>query len=624
MQRTLRVLFVATLVGSVLAATLGAFPRAWAGTEAGEPAITAPGPAGDYLRHVHERIHARWAEDFLKSAPSASPPGTKAPPSGSAAAAPAATHGPVASDPRPVTVALTIRWDGTVADTILRSSSGVPEIDRAAILAARKGAPFPLPTSDVLSDDGYAHFEWTFARDHRACSGGKLARQEDPLEVALPRLVRSNRTGEALRRVGEAGAGRGRDGGVDALDRFARLYLSRSMPDPLLDTAASVALAGAGDKVQADRLRAALGSRATVQLAARGLQKLGIDVCDVVRAPLEGAVAFDRDTAFEAVRAVAASGTNIASCRPSLELILRDGKQARATRLAAFELLDAHFAAELRPLLTVLMTDKDGGVKGAAVMASVRKGAGRPEMYRLAPFLRDKAVEVRAAASAGMVRAGGDLALDQLYRLARETDPRPAQMVAAELATHATSATAEFLGQMLKRDNREVQIAALQALMARKDREARALVEETKTSPQSTVELRRIASGGSVRGPVASVSIEGDSARVPASGDASTTAVAAGAPAATAPDLVAYKALLERGRSREAVAWVLQNLLRLPPRTAVDVLGDWLVRDAIAAAAAPGAAPAPAAASAAPAGEAKPAPSSTPAPAAAATSALAL
>ena len=619
MQRTLRLLFVATLVGSVLAATLGAFPRAWAGTTPGEPAITTAGPAGDYLRRVHERIHARWAEDFLKSAPSAPAPAAKA-------AVPVAPQGAVASDPKPVTIALTIRWDGTVADTILRSSSGVPEIDRAAVMAVRKSAPFPLPTSDVLSDDGYAHFEWTLARDHRACSGAKLARQEDPLDVALPRLVRSNRTSEALRRVGEAGSGRGRDGGVDALDRFARLYLSRTVPDPLLDTAASVALAGAGDKVQADRLRAALGSRATVQLAARGLQKLGIDVCDVVRAPLEGTVAFDRETAFQAVRALVADGMSIAACRPSLEIIVRDGKQARATRLEAFELLETHFAADLRPLLTVLMTDKDGAVKGAAVLASVRKGAGRPEMYRLAPLLRDKAVEVRAAASAGMVRAGGDLALDQLYRLARETDPRPAQLVAAELATHATSATAEFLGQMLKRDNREIQIAVLQALMARKDREARALVEEIKGDPQATVELRRIASGGSVRGPVASVMIEGDSAPAAASSDASTSEPAAGAAAAAGPDVAAYKALLEKGKSREAVAWVLQNLLRLPPRTAVDVLGDWLVRDAIAATAAPAAAPAASAASAAPggptAGPGTPAPAAAPSPAA--PSALAL
>src|SRR5207237_8151005 len=138
MQRTLRLLFVATLVGSVLAATLGALPRAWAGTAAAEPAITTPGPVGDYLRHVHERIHARWAEDFLKSAPAPAPTtGAPAPAAAGLAA--------LASDPRPVTIALTIRWDGTVADTILRSTSRLPQRERAAYLPRRTTGPVPPP-----------------------------------------------------------------------------------------------------------------------------------------------------------------------------------------------------------------------------------------------------------------------------------------------------------------------------------------------------------------------------------------------------------------------------------------------------------------------------------------------
>src|SRR5204863_7747929 len=103
---------------------------------------------------------------------------------------------------------------------------------------------------------------------------------------------------------------------------------------------------------------------------------------------------------------------------------------------------------------------------------------------RLTPFLRDKAVEVRGAASAGMVRAAGDLALDQLYLLGKETDPRPAQWVAAELGQYATAATAEFLGKLLKRDNLDIQIAAAQALAARPDAAARALLDEVKTSAQ--------------------------------------------------------------------------------------------------------------------------------------------
>src|SRR5437667_10153774 len=149
MQRTLRWLFVVTLVGGVLASTLGALPRAWAAGSAAEPAIQTPGPVGDYLRRAHDRIHARWAEDFLKAAPASSTATTSA-----AKTVAVPLTGPVASDPRPVVLAITIRWDGTVADVILRSSSGSPEIDRAAGVAARNGAPYPLPTSDARSDDG--------------------------------------------------------------------------------------------------------------------------------------------------------------------------------------------------------------------------------------------------------------------------------------------------------------------------------------------------------------------------------------------------------------------------------------------------------------------------------------
>ena len=51
MQRTLRLLFVFTLVGSVLAATLGALPRSWAAAPVAEPEIQTKGPVGDYLHH---------------------------------------------------------------------------------------------------------------------------------------------------------------------------------------------------------------------------------------------------------------------------------------------------------------------------------------------------------------------------------------------------------------------------------------------------------------------------------------------------------------------------------------------------------------------------------------------
>src|SRR6185436_10972428 len=113
------------------------------------------------------------------------------------------------------------------------------------------------------------------------------------------------------------------------------------------------------------------------------LQTLGIDVCGVVAEPLAG-VAFARDMGLEAIRTIAAMGSNLATCRPALESLLNNGAQPAAARLAAFELLAGYLGDGVRPLAMTLVNDKDPTVRGAAILASVRKGGGRPEMYRLA------------------------------------------------------------------------------------------------------------------------------------------------------------------------------------------------------------------------------------------------
>jgi TonB family protein len=371
----------------------------------GEPPIATPGTAGDYLRAAHSRVHGRWTGDFIKVVANTYP----------------GQH-PLNASSRQVTVAVTIRWDGTVADRSIKEASGVPEFDKAAMDIVRKSAPFPLPPADVVSDDSYAHLEWTFARDHRACAAGaRVVRVDDPLEISLPRLLMSNRVGEALRRVGQSttaanGGGTPGEGPSAGLDRFARLYLGRTVPDPVLDVAASLALAEAGDQSQAPRLRAALASRSTAPMAAAGLRKLGIDVCEVVREPLQGGSPSARTIALEAVRSAAEAGADLGACRTALAGNVADPRQPTAVRLQALDTLVAFIpAAAARPvIMAALENDKDPVVRGAALLASVRKGAGRPEMYRLAPLLHDKTVEIRGAASAGMVRAGGDLALEQL------------------------------------------------------------------------------------------------------------------------------------------------------------------------------------------------------------------
>jgi hypothetical protein len=201
--------------------------------------------------------------------------------------------------------------------------------------------------------------------------------------------------------------------------------------------------------------------------------------------------------------------------------------------------------------------DKEPAVRGAALLASVRKGAGRPEMYRLAPLLHDKTLEVRGAASAGMVRAGGDLALDQLYLLGRETDPRPGTWVAAELGQMASRASAEFLGKMLKKDNLPVQVAAARALAARKDAPARAELDAVKSDDRAPREVRAIAAGDA-----AAPAVVASSAAVPP----------------TRAAIEPVRQLLKNNHNREAAGWIVERLPSLEPLDAIDVLGAWLLR----------------------------------------------
>lgn len=530
----------------------------------GEPPIGGAGVTGDYLRAVHHRLHGGWMQDFVS------------------VAATHPTDHPLNAPTRQVSLAISIRWDGTVAERSVTQSSGAPEFDRAAMDIVRRAAPLPLPPADVISDDGFAHLEWTFARDHRGCSAGaRLTRVDDPLEVSLPRLVTNHRVGEALRRVGQSAAapGAGPDVASAGLDRFARLYLGRTVFDPMLNVAAAFALAETGDRGQVGRLRAALGTRATMEVAAAGLHKLGMNICEVNRDTLATGTAAARELAIDAARVVAEAGGDISACRPSLTGLLGDARQPAALRLKALDVLVTFTpAATVRPVVMATLEDKDPAVRGAALLASVRKGVGRPEMYRLAPLLHDKAVEVRGAASAGMVRAGGDLALEQLYLLGRETDPRPGTWVAAELAQLSSRPSAEFLGKMLKKTNAPVQVAAARALAGRKDAGARAEADTAKSDDRLPSEVRTI--------------LAADPKAVPATLTAATSRT---------PEVVRSQAaiepvrqLLKGQRNADAAAWLLENFQSLEPRAAIDVLGLWLLRQP-ATAAAPGAPGAPAA-----------------------------
>ena len=160
------------------------------------------------------------------------------------------------------------------------------------------------------------------------------------------------------------------------------------------------------------------------------------------------------------------------------------------------------------------------------------------------------------------MRAGGDLALEQLYLLARETDARPGTWVASELAQMSTAPSAEFLGKMLKKNNLPVQIAAARALAARKDPAARGELEAVKGDERLPHEVREIAAGDSK----------------PAVAPSPDSVAAAAALATTE----SFRQLLKSNQGPEAATWIVEHFDGLESRTRIEVLGTWLSRQRLA------------------------------------------
>ena len=66
-------------------------------------------------------------------------------------------------------------------------------------------------------------------------------------------------------------------------------------------------------------------------------------------------------------------------------------------------------------------------------------------------YLRDPAPEMRAAAAAGVVRAGGSANLDDLYVLFKDNDPRPALAALRELERVPSDEATKLIARLAQR-----------------------------------------------------------------------------------------------------------------------------------------------------------------------------
>jgi TonB family protein len=209
-----------------MTAVIASGQPAFAAQPSDEPEVQGSGAEGAYLRAVHDRVHARWNDNFLRMVAAKLPKQH-------------ALNAPELEVVMQVTIAPT----GAVIVAAVERSSGQPEFDRAAQEVLADSSPLPPPPEQLLSDDQRAHLNWTLGRGKQACAGVALVQKQGPLEQAVPWLVTHNREQDAARRLRAAPAiVRER-----AFSLWARAWLESALKDRQLARTAAIGLMNLGD-----------------------------------------------------------------------------------------------------------------------------------------------------------------------------------------------------------------------------------------------------------------------------------------------------------------------------------------------------------------------------------------
>jgi HEAT repeat protein len=531
----------------IAAATALAAPLA-ADKEKETPLSVTAGPEGSYLTRVHARAHSRWADNFLALASQTLP-----------------QTDPINDPTRTTTVELVLNPEGEIVKLETTKASGFAGFDDAARDVLRDSVPFPRATVDLRSDDGLVHLSWVFARDEHRCSGVTLVRYEEPLAIAIPKLVRDGREEEVVRRIRVA-----RAGGAPAepmLTALATSWLKAAVNRPYATVAVADMLATLGDDSGAAWLKTAVKKPETAAGAGRALAAHHVPVCPLVKAslpPPDAAPDAKAPPIAEQRAAAAALATaGEVDCAPGLIALLGNHKAGNEARVAAAIALGAITSDDAtRKALAEAGKDDVLAVRAAATLAGATPGSGRGKVFALVTPLRDPSPEMRAAAAAGIVRAAGNSNLDDLYVIFMDKDPRPSAAVATELDHLRTEEATKLLVRLLKRSNLAVQLAATRALINRGARDTYGAFRPF-LDAKTDAELRGLALVS------AEASTLDNLAKVV---EASNAADAK----ATRLGLATYHARLARSERDPAGDVLLAVLMKLTPSERADALADWL------------------------------------------------
>ncbi|MCS6798390.1 MAG: TonB C-terminal domain-containing protein [Myxococcota bacterium] len=110
----------------------------------------AASPFADWLHRAHLRLHAEFADRFLRSLP-------------------AGGLSPFADPTLRTKLEIVVNRDGTVHRIGVVETSGLLPFDYGAFEAVLRAQPYPEPPTSILSGDGRVYLHWAFHRNERQC-----------------------------------------------------------------------------------------------------------------------------------------------------------------------------------------------------------------------------------------------------------------------------------------------------------------------------------------------------------------------------------------------------------------------------------------------------------------------
>jgi HEAT repeat protein len=511
---------VLALAGPAAAATL---PN----DKVAEPTIMGGPNDLEYLRKIHAHVHKRWADNFL-----------------ALIGQNLALSNPLNNPALAAEADVVISAQGKLISATITKGSGFDGFDSAISDVLKDSVPFPVPPVPSRSDDDNLHLHWTFARDERRCAGVVVIHVDDPLEIAVPKLMKAGRRDEIAARIAAA-----RAGGLPAepsVSSLANEWLRGAGKQSWATVKIASALAAKGDADAIAYLKAAVKRPADVRAAGAILAADKIAICPLVKADLEGGNAAARLTAAQAL-----AMSSETACVPGLVKMLQDGKlKAEARAAAAIALGPVDDDAAHGALTAASKDEPNVAVKAAASLALIRPNAGRAKMLGMVHLLKEPSVEMRTAGSAGVVRAGGDSDFDDLYMLFRDTDPRPAEATLIELDRVKGDKATQMIAKLMHRPLVPVQRTAAELLVKRR---AKTLFPAFANFAESNdAELKGMS--------------------LVAADESKLTAMGADAKMG----IWAYRARLARGERDRAADWLLAALPTLQPGQQADAMVDWL------------------------------------------------